>query len=150
MSQSLADMILHIVFSTKERTPWIQAEIESEFYAYICATCRNLNCPVIQINGMADHIHVLLLLGRTITVSKLISEIKSSSSRWIKAKHSQYHDFTWQGGYGVFSVSRSNIDGVIKYIGLQKVHHKNVTFKDELLAMLKRAQLTFDEKYLWD
>src|SRR5215204_644905 len=139
MSQSLADMILHIVFSTKARNPWIRTEIESELYAYISAICRNLNCPVIQINGMADHIHILLLLGRTITVSNLIAEIKSNSSRWIKTKGNQYNGFAWQGGYGVFSVSRPNINGAIKYIALQKEHHKSVSFKDELIRMLKRA-----------
>ena len=86
MTQSLADVILHFVFSTKGRNPWIQSEVEEELYQYISGVCRNLNSPVIQINGVEDHIHVLLQLGKTIAISKLISEIKSSSSRWIKTK----------------------------------------------------------------
>jgi REP element-mobilizing transposase RayT len=86
MAQSHADVILHIVFSTKERTPWIQSDIENELHQYICGTCRNLKSPVFKINGVADHIHLLLHLGKTTPLSDLISEIKSSSSRWIKTK----------------------------------------------------------------
>ena len=150
MAQSLADIILHIVFSTKERHPWIRPDIEEELYQYICGVGRNLGCPVIKINGVEDHIHVLLQLGRTITISKLISEIKSSSSRWIKTKDDHYNKFSWQGGYGGFSVSRPSLEGAKKYLSSQKEHHKTVTFKEEFLTMLKRAQIPYDEKYLWD
>jgi putative transposase len=150
MSQSLADVVLHVVFSTKERFPWIRLDIEEELYRYVSGTCRNLDCPVIMINGMPDHLHILLHLGRTITISKLISEIKSNSSRWIKTKNGQYNSFTWQKGYGAFSVSRPGIDGARKYIASQKEHHKTVTFKEELLTMLKRAEIKYDENYLWD
>ncbi len=150
MSQSLADVIVHIVFSTKERNPWIQPEIEPELYAYLSATCRNFDSPVIQLNGIADHIHMLLLLGKTIPISKLISEVKTSSSRWLKTKGNQYRDFSWQNGYGAFSVSRPSINGAIKYVASQKNHHKKVTFKEEFLLMLDRAKIKYDEKYLWD
>jgi len=150
MSQSLNDIILHIVFSTKERRPWIQVAIENELYQYICGVCRNLNCPVIKINGVEDHVHILLQLGRVISTSKLISEVKSSSSQWIKTKGDQYCDFAWQGGYGAFSVSRPSIEAVTKYLSSQKEHHKKVSYKDELLAMLQRARISYDEKYLWD
>ncbi len=150
MSQSLIDIPLHLVFSTKERTPWIQPDIEEELYQYISGVCRNIGCTVIKINGVEDHIHVLALLGRTITISKLISEIKSNSSRWIKSKGDQYKDFSWQGGYGGFAVSRRNIESAKKYLLLQKEHHKTVTFKEEFLAMLKQAQVPYDEKFLWD
>lgn len=150
MSQSLSDVILHIVFSTKGRHPWIQTVIENELYQYICGVCRHLNCPVIKINGMEDHVHILLQLGRVISTSKLISEVKSSSSQWIKTKGDQYCDFAWQGGYGAFSVSRPSIEAAINYLSSQKEHHKKVTYKDELLAMLQRAHVSYDEKYLWD
>ena len=103
-----------------------------------------------MINGVADHIHVLLQLGKTITFSKLISEMKSSSSRWIKSKGNQYRDFAWQSGYGGFSVSRSSLEGAKNYLSSQKEHHKTVTFKEELLIMLQKAQIPYDEKYLWD
>ena len=150
MTQSLADIIIHFVFSTKERNPWIQTDVEEELYQYICGVCRNLDCPVIKINGVADHIHVLLQLGRTIAISKLIAEMKSSSSRWIKTKGNQYGDFAWQGGYGGFSVSRPSLEGAKKYLSSQKEHHKTVTFKEEFLIMLQRAQIPYDEKFLWD
>ena len=150
MAQSLADIIIHIVFSTKERKPWIDAVNESELHAYICGICRNLDCPVIKINGAEDHMHVLLSLGRTIAVSKLIAEIKSNSSRWIKTKDRQFCEFSWQGGYGAFSVSRPQINGAIKYIEGQKVHHKTQTFKEEFLTMLKMSNIPYDGKYLWD
>jgi putative transposase len=150
MAQSLSDVLIHIVFSTKERYPFIEPAIEDELYAYISAICRNLNSPVIQINGMSDHIHVLLSLGKTITISKLISEMKSNSSRWIKSKGNQYKQFAWQNGYGTFSVARPNIEAVIAYIGKQKDHHKKISFKEELLKLLNRAKITYDEKYLWD
>ena len=149
MAQSLADVILHFVFSTKGRNLWIQSDVEEELYQYISGVCRNLDSPVIKINGVEDHIHLLLQLGRTISISKLISEIKSSSSQWIKTKGDHYRDFAWQGGYGGFSVSRPNLEGVKKYLSSQKEHHKTVTFKEEFLTLLQRAQIPYDEKYLW-
>lgn len=150
MSQSLSDIILHIVFSTKERRSFIDSNIENELHSYLTKVCKTLDSPVIQINGMPDHVHILLILGKNIALSKLISEIKSNSSRWIKTKGNQYNDFSWQSGYGVFSISRRNIDSIINYISSQKEHHKKITFKDELIKLLKKGNLKFDEKYLWD
>jgi putative transposase len=150
MTQSLADILLHIVFSTKDRHPWILHDIEQELFYYICGIARQLECPIIRINGVEDHIHILLHLGRTMTVSNLLLKLKSSSSRWIKTKGDRYRHFSWQGGYGAFSVSRPSIVGVIEYISKQKEHHKNISFKEEFLEMLQRAQIVFDEKYLWD
>lgn len=150
MSQSLADIILHIVFSTKERQPLIRPDIEEELYRYISGVSRNLKSPVMIVNGVSDHIHILLQQSATISASKLISDLKSNSSRWIKTKGDQYRNFSWQNGYGAFSVSRPNIQGAIRYIAKQKEHHKTITFQDEFLAMLKRAELKYDERYLWD
>jgi len=150
MPQSLTDIVLHIVFSTKERKPLIDVANESKLHSYICGVCRKIDCPVIKINGVEDHVHILLSLGRMIAVSKLIGEIKANSSRWIKTQGPQYCEFSWQNGYGVFSVSRPQINGVINYIEGQKQHHKTKTFKEEFLAMLKMSQIPYDEKYLWD
>jgi putative transposase len=150
MTQSLADVILHVVFSTKERKPLIHSSIEEELYRYICGICNRLQSPIIKINGVEDHIHLLLQLGRTITISKLIGEIKSSSSQWIKTKGEQYHNFTWQSGYGGFSVSRPNLGTAKKYLSRQKEHHKKITFKEEFLIILQHAEISYDEKYLWD
>jgi putative transposase len=150
MSQSLADIITHIVFSTKNRHPWIKPDIENELYQYICGISRNLNCPIIKINGVEDHIHILAQLGKTIAISKLISEIKSNSSRWLKAKGREYQEFSWQNGYGGFSVSRSNLEKAKGYLLSQKEHHKKMTFKEELVMFLQQAGISYDEKYLWD
>ncbi len=150
MSQSLADIVLHLVFSTKDRHPWIHSSIEEELFMYISGLSKQLNCPVIKINGMEDHIHILLHLGKTISFSDLISELKSNSSRWIKAQGKEYDQFYWQRGYGIFSVSRPNIETAAAYISRQKEHHKTISFKDEFLSMLKRSQMTYDETYLWD
>lgn len=150
MSQSLADILIHVVFSTKKRCPMIFPEVEQELFQYICGVANNLKCPVIKINAVEDHIHILLSLDRTASVSAFISELKSSSSRWIKSKGEKYHTFSWQSGYGVFSVSRSSVDSVVKYISNQKEHHKIISFQDEFLALLRRAKISYDEKYLWD
>ena len=150
MAQSLMDIVVHIVFSTKGRRPWIFPEIESEFYAYIGGICRNLHCPTILLNGTTDHIHVLLLLSSTISVSDLICKMKSNSSIWIKSKGSKFEDFSWQKGYGAFSVSRNRIYGAVKYIQNQKEHHRVITFQEEMIAMLKLVQVPYDEKYLWN
>jgi len=150
MSQSLADILLHIVFSTQNRQPLILPEIEQELYRYISAICRDKDCPIIEIGGMPDHIHCLLTLGRNIAISNLIQEIKSNSSRWIKTKGTEYRIFSWQNGYGIFSVSRRNMENVAKYISSQKEHHKIKSFKDEFLMMLKQTGIKFDEKFLWD
>jgi REP element-mobilizing transposase RayT len=150
MAQSLSDIIIHIVFSTKNRLPMISPEIEYELFQYICGTAYKLKSPVISINGVQDHIHILLHLGSTTSINELISKIKSNSSRWMKTKGKNYSHFSWQSGYGVFSVSRSIIEAVERYVSKQKEHHKKMSFQDEFLEMLRRSQTKYDERYLWD
>ncbi len=150
MPQSLADILLHIVFSTKGRHPWILPEIEQELYRYLGAICQERGCHILEIGGVADHIHLLISFGRSVTVSQLILDMKANSSRWIKTKGVGYKEFSWQRGYGIFSVARSSVNSVVKYISTQKEHHKKMSYKEELLAMLKRAQIKFDEQFLWD
>ncbi len=148
MSQSLSDILLHIIFSTKHRSSWIDPSIENELYSYIRAICKDLNCPVIEIGGIADHVHILVSFGRTITLSDLISKMKANSSRWMKTKGNS--QFCWQRGFGAFSVARRNLGSVRGYIVSQKEHHKTKSFKEEFLEMLNQANIKFDEKYLWD
>ena len=150
MSQSLSDILLHIIFSTKDRCPIILPDIEEELYRYISSITVSHDCPVIKIGGVSDHLHMLISFGRTVSISKLITEIKANSSRWIKTKDVKYSTFSWQRGYGAFSVARRNLDSVIKYINNQKEHHQKVSFKDEFLALLQQSKIKFDEKYLWD
>ncbi|MDP1879867.1 MAG: IS200/IS605 family transposase [Parachlamydiaceae bacterium] len=150
MGQSLSDVVIHLIFSTKNREPIITDDIESELFRYICGRADQLKSSVIRINGMEDHIHILLHLSKEVTYSDLIADLKANSSRWIKSKGEKFQHFSWQSGYGAFSVSRSMVDRVIHYINNQKEHHKKYSFKEELLLMLKRAKIKYDEKYLWD
>jgi putative transposase len=150
VSQSLANVLIHIVFSTKKRMPWIDNEIESKLHRYISVICADNDSSIFQIGGMSDHIHLLLPLSRTLSPSKLISEIKSQSSRWIKTQGLKYRDFSWQSGYGVFSVGQSGKKNAIEYIVKQKEHHQNLGFQDEFRILLKKYEISFNEEYLWD
>jgi len=150
MAQSLAKVYLHIVFSTKGRKSFICSQIEGRLYNYIASICQNHGCFVHGIGGMEDHVHILLEQSRTITISKLLELIKANSSRWIKSQNSKCSDFSWQGGYGVFSVDQATFVAVKEYISNQKHHHKKYDFKRELLLLLKRANISYDERYLWD
>jgi putative transposase len=150
MSQSLSQVYVHIVFSTKERYPFIQPDVETELFAYIGDTINRLDGVPHLINGTADHVHLLSSLPRTIALSKYIEDIKRNSSRWLKTKNGMYQKFGWQNGYGAFSVSSSQKDAVISYIAGQKEHHCAVSFKEEYLSFLKKYNVKYDEQYLWD
>ncbi len=150
MPQSLAQVYVHIVFSTKERYPFIQPSIESELFAYMGDTIKRLGGIPHLINGTADHVHLLSSLPRTVALSKYIEDIKRNSSRWIKTKEGDYQKFAWQNGYGAFSVSSSQKESVISYIAGQKEHHRNISFKEEFLAFLKKYNIEYNERYVWD
>lgn len=150
MSQSLAQVYVHIIFSTKERCSLIDKDIEPELFAYMGDTINRCEGVPFLINGAADHVHILSSLPRTISLSKYIEEIKRNSSRWIKTKNSRYYKFAWQNGYGAFSVSSSKKDSVLHYIAGQKEHHKKATFKEEFIAFLEKYNIKYDERYLWD
>ena len=150
MPQSLAQIYVHIILSTKERHPFIYESIEPELFAYMGDTIRRCEGVPFLINGAADHVHLLSSMPRTISLSKYIEEIKRNSSRWIKIKDRQYEKFAWQGRYGAFSVSSSQKDSVVRYIAGQKEHHKTTTFKEEFIAFLKKYNIEYDERYLWD
>jgi putative transposase len=150
MPQSLAFNYSHITFSTKNRVPFIDTNIETELYSYIGGICKNMDFKPIKIGGHKDHIHLLCLLSRKVPLMKLIEGVKSHSSSWIKTKGSKYEKFYWQRGYGSFSVNPTEIDIVKLYIDNQAEHHKKRTFKEEYLAFLKKYDIEFDEKYLWD
>ena len=150
MPQSLAQIYVHIVFSTKERYPFIQPDIEPQLYAYMADTIKRSDGIPCLINGTADHVHVLSTFPRTVTLAKYIEEVKRPSSRWIKTKGGMYEKFAWQNGYGAFSVSSSKVDAVKRYIAGQKEHHRTITFKEELLEFLKKYNVAYDERYLWD
>jgi REP element-mobilizing transposase RayT len=150
MPQSLSNILLHLVFTTKNRAPLILPELESELYAYIAAIHRNMACPLLKIGGTENHLHILCRLERVVTVSNLLEEIKKSSSKWIKGKEERLADFAWQAGYGAFSIGMSNVEALEKYIARQKTHHREVSFQDEYRTLLKKYRVEWDEKYVWD
>ncbi len=150
MAQSLSNVLVHFVFSTKDRLPLIQNDVEENLYRYINGICSNLKCPLHQIGGIEDHIHILLSLSRNISISDLIGDIKASSSQWIKKQGNNYRHFAWQGGYGAFSIGKSGFYNAVQYITNQKEHHKKQSFQDEYLTLLKKYDVGFDERYLWE
>ncbi|WP_045218810.1 IS200/IS605 family transposase [Desulfonatronum thioautotrophicum] len=150
MPQSLSNILLHFVFSTKNREPLIPPELEPELYAYIAAIHKNMACPLLKIGGTENHLHILCLLERVVTVSKLLEEVKKSSSKWIKNKDDRLAGFAWQVGYGAFSIGMSNMEALEQYIMRQKTHHQQVSFEDEYRALLKKYRVEWDEKYVWD
>jgi REP element-mobilizing transposase RayT len=150
MAQSLSNVLLHIVFSTKNRKPWIDIDIEEELFRYVGGICRELKCPTHKIGGADDHIHIACTLSRTITIAKLLEEIKSSSSRWIKTKGDRLADFAWQNGYGPFSIGQSQLADLIRYIANQREHHRRVSYQDEFRQFLAKYEIEYDERYVWD
>jgi putative transposase len=150
MGQSLVKNYIHIVFSTKQHEPLIQAAYEDELHRYLGGICKNLECHSIKIGGYADHIHILCLLSKKVALIKLIEELKSHSSKWIKTKDELFRNFYWQNGYGAFSINPTEVDTVIAYIAGQHAHHEKKTFQDEMRAFLKKYQMEFDERYVWD
>jgi len=150
MPQSLASVLVHIVFSTKHRQPLIKPEIEKELFSYMAAIFRQYESPAITINGTDDHVHILCSLSRKMALSDLLEEVKKSSSKWIKTKGAAYKNFYWQNGYGAFSIGESGVAGLKEYIANQKERHREKTFQDEYRAFLKLYNVEYDERYVWD
>ncbi|OQX72320.1 MAG: transposase [Bacteroidetes bacterium 4484_249] len=150
MPQSLSKVYVHITFSTKHRKNLIDEEIENSLFEYIGGICKKMECNPVKVGGYQNHIHILCLLSRKVAQMKLLENVKKSSSKWIKTKGEKYSNFYWQDGYGIFSVNPAEIDVVIKYIENQKEHHKKRNFKDEYRAFLKKYNVEYDERYVWD
>jgi putative transposase len=150
MAQSLAKNYLHIIFSTKHRQSFIDEAIENELHGYLAGICNNLECFAVKVGGYWDHIHVLCLLCKRITLIKLLEHLKADSSYWIKNKAPRYQNFYWQTGYGAFSVSPSEVETVKAYIENQHDHHTHESFQDEYRGILKTNDIEFDERYIWD
>ncbi|MCJ8329515.1 MAG: IS200/IS605 family transposase [Lentisphaeria bacterium] len=149
MPQSLSKVIMHIVFSTKGRKAFISAELETELYKIINSVCTENNSYCYSVGGMSDHIHIACELPQTLSISDLVKTIKISTSLWF-SETKNLHDFSWQSGYGVFSVSQSHLNGLIDYIDQQAKHHQRINFQDEFRKLLKRHQVEFNETYVWD
>lgn len=149
MPQSLVKILIHVVFSTKNRADLIVPEVESGLFAYIHGIVENNNSKLIIANGTTNHIHLLISLGKTMNVSQLIGDIKRDSSKWIKSQDN-FANFYWQEGYGAFSIGQSQVPDVVKYIQDQKEHHRTKDFKDEFRGLCQKYGVDIDERYVWD
>ena len=150
MPQSLAKVYLHAIFSTKNREPLLKVGWREELFNVMGGAANNLGCQSLIVGGMEDHVHLLFILGRTISIADAVSKVKSTSSLWINQTRGLPGPFHWQNGYAVFSVSQSNVEAVREYIRQQERHHGRLSFQDELREWLHRYQIEWDERYLWD
>jgi len=150
MAGTYTKLYYHIVFSTKNRQPLISPAIEDELHKYICGIVRNIEGSCIEINGTADHVHILAIIPPKVSISDALRAIKANSSKWLRETKPDCATFAWQDGYSAFTVSASQVESVREYIRGQKAHHRERDYKGELLALLKKHGVEYDERYLWD
>lgn len=150
MPQSLSLVIVHIIFSTKERQPFLDPTLREATHAYLAAVARNASCECYRAGGIADHVHLAIRLSRTITVADLVEKLKTSSSKWIKTQSPVHKAFAWQRGYGCFSIGPQDLDALRTYIDKQAEHHSARTFQDELRMFFNRYGVDYSEAYVWD
>ena len=151
MAQSLSQIYLHIIFSTKQRALSLRdPDILNRTHAYLAGACKNLGCPALMVGGVEDHVHLLCRFSKTISVADLIRELKRDSSKWLKEQAPGLRTFGWQNGYGTFSISPTHVAALIKYIQNQAEHHRKETFQEELRRIFRLNGVEFDEQYVWD
>jgi REP element-mobilizing transposase RayT len=151
MPQSLAKILVHTVFSTKDRRPFLRGKsLRDELHHYLGGILTNHDCQPIIVGGVEDHIHLLSTLARTSDAAEMVKEVKRGSSLWLKTKTPDLHDFAWQNDYGIFSIGFSQVETVKNYIANQAEHHRKVSFQSEFRELLRKYAIEFDERYLWD
>ena len=150
MSQSLSQLYVHLVFSTKHREPLLLSPLRGQMHAYLATVLKNQDSPAVKFGGTSDHVHSLFRLSKNCSMAKIVEEIKTSSSKWIKTQDRALINFHWQSGYGAFSVSPADVQAVAEYIAQQEAHHRAVTFQEEYRRLLESHGIEFDERYLWD
>ncbi|MBL9163421.1 MAG: transposase [Planctomycetaceae bacterium] len=151
MAQSLSKILVHTVFSTKDRRPYVNdRDLRTELHAYLGGILARLDCQPVIVGGVADHVHILAALARTRAAADVVKEAKRGSSVWLKTADPSLADFAWQNCYGVFSIGASQISTVRNYIANQEEHHRQVSFQDEFRTLLTRYDVEFDERYVWD
>jgi putative transposase len=150
MPQSLSKVIIHIIFSTKDREAWLDRDVRPRMHAYVATTCCDLNAEALRVGGVADHLHIVTTLPRTLSQAAMVETLKKTSSKWIKGLDPKYRRFYWQRGYGAFSVSPSQLNAVLEYVGSQEAHHRTRSFQEEYRDFLRKYGVEFDERYVWD
>ena len=148
MANTYSSLFYHIVFSTKNRAPFIKPELENRIWEYVGGVARHHKMTALQVGGIEDHLHVLVLAPTTIAPCEIAKYLKGDSSSWIHEEFPELADFGWQDGYGAFTVSKTNVPNVIGYIQNQRVHHQVQTFEDEYRGLLDKAGVEYDERYL--
>jgi putative transposase len=147
MPQSLSFVLIHLVFSTKDRSPFLTPLIATELYPYLASVARATHCECYRIGGVADHVHLAIRLSRTTTIAHLVEQLKTCSSKWLKP---QSPTFAWQRGYAAFSTNPSDADTLLHYIDIQEEHHLKYNFQEELRTLLTNHGIEHDERYMWD
>lgn len=150
MPQSLSLVIIHVIFSTKDRHPFLDPDTRHKLHAYLATVVRNAGCEAYRVGGIADHVHLAIRLPRTLTIADLVQELKTASSKWLKTLSPSLAAFAWQRGYGCFSIGPSDLDALKHYIDSQEAHHRTRTFQDEYRMFLNKYGVEYDEAYVWD
>jgi putative transposase len=150
MASTLTNLLYHIVFTTRKKQDFIIPALSVELYPYIGGIIREDKGKLLKIGGILNHIHILARFSASISVSEMMRRVKGSSSKWVNESSRSTQHFSWQRGYGAFSVSESAVENVISYIGNQDEHHKKITFEEEFLLLLQKHKISYDEKYIWD
>ena len=148
MSHTAGNVVLHLIFSTKDRQPLITSEIRNDLFAYLGGIIRELKGTALIVNGTADHVHMLVRIRPVHAAAQIARLVKANSSKWVHEKWNTR--FAWQTGYGAFSVSESNVGVVSRYIAAQEEHHKKHTFQEEYVAFLRKNNIPYDERYIWE
>lgn len=150
MPQSLSNLLTHLVFSTSRRNPKLTPEVRDKLFPYLTGILRNLGCPLIQVGGVDDHVHILFALSRTECLADVVGRVKGNSSTWIKEQWHAQKEFAWQAGYGALSVGQGEVGTVVRYIQNQGEHHRKLTFQEEFRTWMRLAGIEVDERYAWD
>ncbi len=150
MPQSLSSILIHLIFSTKNRERFITANLEKELHPYMATIFRSQKSPTLSIGGSTDHVHILFALSRVSKIADVVEEVKTNTSKWIKTKGPELRTFQWQRGYGAFSIGQSQVSALKRYVARQKVHHQRVTFQEEYRKFLTSYGIEYDERYVWD
>ena len=150
MAHTHTNLLVHVVFSTKDRAPLLDAQLKSRLFPYIGGIIRELGGMALLINGPTDHVHILALVPAKSALSEIVGKVKANSSGWVHREFPKLGAFGWQTGYAAFTVSYSQKQTVLDYIANQEEHHHHLSFKEELVAFLKKHEIEYDEKYLWE
>ena len=150
MAHTFTNLLTHVIFSTKDRLPYIDGDLKAQLYPYMVGILREIDVRTPIINGTSDHVHLLVQLPPVLALSNAMRILKTNSSKWVHDRWPTRSKFAWQTGYGAFSVSKSNAGAVFGYIADQEEHHRKKTFQEEFWEYLKKHEIDYDERYIWE